>query len=92
MTREELIKQCRYYKGEAFPPNGLTDFNSEIWASEKACCDYFADSIAGERDFLHYLASHLTKWDPYNGFQFLERYLRENYPGTSNEILSVYAS
>ena len=91
MTREELINQCKYYKGEDLPPYDLTDFASEIWASEKACCDYFADSIAGERDFLHCFASHLTKWDPYDGVQILERYVKERYPSFFNEILSTYS-
>ena len=42
MKREDLIKQCRYYKGEKSNPyNRDIDENKFIfWATERDCCEF----------------------------------------------------
>ncbi len=44
MTREELIKQCRYYKGEKECPSQYSGFESKrfsffFWIAEKTYCN-----------------------------------------------------
>lgn len=92
MTREELIKLCRYYQEGKTPPSILSEPDRAIWASEKACCDYFSENISDERSFLHFFASHLTKWNPYDGIQILEYYLKEADPDLADELLATYAN
>lgn len=40
MTREELIKLCRYYKGEEECPFERNSIEDRLWAGEKMFVDY----------------------------------------------------
>lgn len=57
MTREELIKQCRYYKGEEECPFDGGSIDSRLWGGEKM----LADNVSCDERFFQRLKESLEE-------------------------------
>lgn len=55
MTRDELIKQCRYYKGEEECPFDRGSIDSRLWGGEKM----LADNVSCDERFFQRLKDSL---------------------------------
>lgn len=55
MTREELIKQCRYYKGEEECPFERGSINALWWAGERS----LSESVSSDESFFQRLKDSL---------------------------------
>ena len=57
MTQNELIKQCRYYKGEAECPFDESSVEALWWSGEKS----LADNVFGDKNFFQRLKESLEE-------------------------------
>lgn len=81
MTKEELLKQCRYYKGEEkCPSTYISGKERELWAAEYMICNDLSCMVSKKnlrRSFVTAVCAYVEKWDPYNGYEIVEEYNRE---------------
>lgn len=97
-TREELISQCRYYKGEKIAPyNGGDPNKSMLWFYEEV---WVNDTMSGDGDFedliLEYTSYSTGNIDPHNVVPFtLKCLLFNRYAktamGTREETAKYFA-
>jgi len=81
MTKEELLKQCRYYKGEErCPTTYISGKEKKLWRAEYMICNDLSCMVSKKnlrRSFVTAVCAYVEKWDPYNGYEIVEEYIRE---------------
>jgi hypothetical protein len=81
MEKEELIKQCRYYKGEKECPTiYINDKERELWAAEYMICNDLSSMVSKKnlrRSFVDAVCVYVEKWDPYDSPQIVSEYRKE---------------
>jgi hypothetical protein len=80
MIRKDLLKFCKFYKGEMECPkeyDGKTE--GQLWFSESIICEFDTDVISknSEKEFVSYIAAHVGKWDPYGYRETIKFYLEK---------------
>ncbi|MBR6124545.1 hypothetical protein IKQ19_13285, partial [Candidatus Saccharibacteria bacterium] len=55
------LKYCRYYHGELQDPY-MDSFKGRAWMAEQLASERASDSA---KDFLSFVAAHISKWEPY---------------------------
>lgn len=81
MKKEELIKQCRYYKGEEeCPTTYINDKEKELWAAEYMICNDLSNMVSKKslrKSFVEAVCAYVEKWDPYDSYQIVSEYKKE---------------
>ena len=66
MTKEELLKQCRYYKGEEkCPSTYISGKERELWAAEYMICNDLSCIVSKKnlrRSFVTAVCAYVEKW------------------------------
>lgn len=65
------LKYCRYYHGEQQDPY-RDSFKGRAWMAEQLACERASDSA---KDFLSFVAAHISKWEPYGYEPDVARYI-----------------
>ena len=65
------LKYCRYYHGESQDPY-MDSFKGRAWMAEQLACERASDSA---KDFLSFVAAHISKWEPYGYEPDVARYI-----------------
>lgn len=70
MTESQLLKYCKFYRGETLAPPAYDGKPSEIlWTAEKFVCEHFGGCIDSNNpavSFRDYVLSYVGKWWPYD--------------------------
>lgn len=81
MKKEELIKQCRYYKGEKeCPSTYISGKEKKLWRAEYMICNDLSNMVSKKnlrRSFVAAVCAYVEKWDPYNGYKVVADYRSE---------------
>ena len=64
------LKYCRYYHGEQRDPY-RDSFKGRAWMAELLAGERASDSA---KDFLSFVAAHISKWEPYASDPDVARY------------------
>jgi hypothetical protein len=65
------LKYCRYYHGEQQDPY-RDSFKGRAWMAEQLASERASDSA---KDFLSFVAAHISKWEPYGYEPDVARYI-----------------
>ena len=65
------LKYCRYYHGEQQDPY-MDSFKGRAWMAEQLASERASDSA---KDFLSFVAAHISKWEPYGYEPDVARYI-----------------
>jgi len=83
MEKDDLLKYCRFYKGEQSNPYGRDDAKALLWVAEEMICNYFdefrsslTDENAGER-IPEFVEAYIGKWRPFESEEFMRTYRQQ---------------
>lgn len=93
MTAEDILNYCHFYKGEAMMPESMENTNEGmLWIAERMICEEFYKNISqkdAKRDIASYVASYVSKWNPYELSDVMNTYLAKA-PEQKDFIESTY--
>ena len=96
MSRNELLKLCHFYAGEADCPQDYDQTPlGQLWQAEKMLCENILCDNPNiqitnpRRDFDRYVAAYVSKWNPWRYHEVLDIYF-EIVPDYRDEIMASY--
>lgn len=81
ITKDDLLKHCLYYRGEADVPvrfHGKDE--AKLWIAEKYACErpQLIDYENTKRSFSTLVGAYVGKWDPYGWNEIMESYWKKS--------------
>ena len=70
-NEKKNLEYCRYYHGEQQDPY-RDSFKGRAWIAEQLACERASESA---KDFLSFVAAHISKWEPYGYEPDVARYI-----------------
>jgi len=70
-ANNENLEYCRYYRGEAECPY-RDSFKGRAWMAEQLACERDSEL---PKDFLSFVAAHISKWEPFGYEPDVARYI-----------------
>lgn len=78
MNKTELMKYCRYYRGESIcPPEYDGKIEGKLWQTEMMICEDMPQCIDvthPRQSLREYVAAYVGKWWPFQHIEILSKY------------------